>query len=393
MNANGVLASLELPDVPASFCGQLFGRIDDKDVAQALVRAYNDWHIDEWCGRLPGAVHPAVDPAALGPRADGRRGPPGRRRAATRSRSPRTRRSSACRATTPTTGTRSGRRATTTRHVVCLHIGSSSQLVITAPEAPIDVMITLTAHQHRAGDRRPPLVARVHAEFPGLQVALSEGGIGWIPYFLERVDYVYEHHHAWTGPDFGGRLPERGVPRALLDLLHRRRRRRRGAGSRSGLDHITWEMRLPALRLDVAARARALRKAIGGLPDDDDPRRSRHRNAMRRSPSTRSPTAPPSGARSERCGPRRPTSTSRSRAWAGARPTPTPVHSRRAWLRSPRRVPRRAGSDSVPDEHEILDVTEARRVLEVLVTGLDAVVGDPLVPLAQGDAQLAARQV
>jgi len=44
-------------------------------------------------------------------------------------------------------------------------------------------------------------------KFPELTVALSEGGIGWIPYFLERLDYVYQHHKAWTGIDFGDKLP------------------------------------------------------------------------------------------------------------------------------------------------------------------------------------------
>lgn len=28
-----------------------------------------------------------------------------------------------------------------------------------------------------------------------------------IPYFLERADYTYERHKAWTRPDLGGRLP------------------------------------------------------------------------------------------------------------------------------------------------------------------------------------------
>ena len=27
-------------------------------------------------------------------------------------------------------------------------------------------------------------------QFPTLRVALSEGGIGWLPYFLERVDHL-----------------------------------------------------------------------------------------------------------------------------------------------------------------------------------------------------------
>src|SRR3546814_9211620 len=29
-----------------------------------------------------------------------------------------------------------------------------------------------------------------------LKISLSEGGIGWIPYFLERADFVHEHHRS-----------------------------------------------------------------------------------------------------------------------------------------------------------------------------------------------------
>ena len=113
MDANGVLGSLCFPSFP-QFCGQLFARTEDKDVALAMVRAYNDWHIDEWCGTHPGRFIPCPLPGHLGPRGAGRRGAPHRRaRAPTPSPSRRTRRSSAGRASTPTTGTRSGRRAAT----------------------------------------------------------------------------------------------------------------------------------------------------------------------------------------------------------------------------------------------------------------------------------------
>ena len=43
--------------------------------------------------------------------------------------------------------------------------------------------------------------------YPDLKMALSEGGIGWIPYFLERADFTYEHHHEWTHTDFKGKKP------------------------------------------------------------------------------------------------------------------------------------------------------------------------------------------
>ena len=41
------------------------------------VRAYNDWHIDEWCGAYPGRFIPMALPDAVGPRAGRRRDPPG----------------------------------------------------------------------------------------------------------------------------------------------------------------------------------------------------------------------------------------------------------------------------------------------------------------------------
>jgi len=43
-------------------------------------------------------------------------------------------------------------------------------------------------------------------KFPDLKIALSEGGIGWIPYYLNRADRHYQNQ-VWTGQDFGGKLP------------------------------------------------------------------------------------------------------------------------------------------------------------------------------------------
>jgi len=150
MDANGVLGSLCFPSFP-QFCGQLFARTEDKDVALAMVRAYNDWHIEDWCGSHPGRFIPCSLPAIWDPqvladevRRTARMGahavtfsenpsklgwpsfhsdhwdPFWRARCAarpawarTRSPSPRTRPSWAGRASTPTTGTRSGGRAPT----------------------------------------------------------------------------------------------------------------------------------------------------------------------------------------------------------------------------------------------------------------------------------------
>ena len=66
MNANGVVASMNFPSYP-QFCGQYFARATDKDLALAVLRAYNDWHIDEWCGTYPGRMIPLALPPIWDP--------------------------------------------------------------------------------------------------------------------------------------------------------------------------------------------------------------------------------------------------------------------------------------------------------------------------------------
>src|SRR5215471_5017088 len=62
MNRNGVLASMCFPSMPG-FSGRRFQEADDKDLGLVMLKAYNDWHIDEWCGSHPGRFVPL----AIGP--------------------------------------------------------------------------------------------------------------------------------------------------------------------------------------------------------------------------------------------------------------------------------------------------------------------------------------
>jgi predicted TIM-barrel fold metal-dependent hydrolase len=205
MDANGVLGSLCFPSFP-QFCGQIFANTTDKDVALAMVRAYNDWHIEEWCGSHPGRFIPCSLPAPWDPEVvagEVRRTAKMGAHAVTFSENP-------SKLGLPSIYSDYWDpfwQACSDEHVVvCMHIGSSSQLVITSPDAPIDCLMTLTPVNivQAAADLVWSPVLR---KFPSLKFALSEGGIGWIPYFLERVDHNYKRHHAWTGQDFGDRLP------------------------------------------------------------------------------------------------------------------------------------------------------------------------------------------
>lgn len=57
MNVNGVLASMPFPQL-VKHDGFLFHQYKDKKQALTLLRAYNDWHVDEWCAGAPGRFIP-----------------------------------------------------------------------------------------------------------------------------------------------------------------------------------------------------------------------------------------------------------------------------------------------------------------------------------------------
>ena len=47
------------------FVGELFGRqvkAGQPELAITMLRAYNDWHIDDWCGKYPGRFVPLAIP-------------------------------------------------------------------------------------------------------------------------------------------------------------------------------------------------------------------------------------------------------------------------------------------------------------------------------------------
>jgi predicted TIM-barrel fold metal-dependent hydrolase len=277
MNANGVLGSLNFPTFP-HFCGQLFARQPDRDLSLAVVRAYNDWHIDEWCGAHPGrfipcGITPYWDPALMAEEVA---------RIA----------SKGCHAVTFSENPEKlGHPSLHSDHwdpfweacqengtVVCLHIGSSSSLLLTATDAPADVMISITPMNSFLA-LNDLMWTPIFKKFPGIKFAMSEGGIGWIPYALERMDYVYEHHHSWTGADFGGRRPSDVYRDHIvtcfiddasgLELRHR-----------VGVDSITWECDYPHSDSTWPQSPELLGKSLGGIPDDEVDKMT-HINAMR----------------------------------------------------------------------------------------------------------------
>ena len=80
---------------------------------------------------------------------------------------------------------------------LCLHFGSGGAPDVAA-DANFAVAIALFGMNSQS-TTVDLLYSPVFHKFPRLRVALSEGGIGWIPYVLERADYTWERHRWYTG--------------------------------------------------------------------------------------------------------------------------------------------------------------------------------------------------
>jgi hypothetical protein len=151
--------------------------------------------------------------------------------------------------------------------VLAIHIGSGTGMKLQDMAAPIEIMITSTPIS-LFGCASELVFSKFLRKYPGLKIAMSEGGIGWVPYFLERADYVYKHHHHWTHQDFGDRLPSDVFREHIITCFIDD-----AAGVRNrdlvGLDTITWEADYPHSDTTWPDAPEVLAKSMQGVPDGD----------------------------------------------------------------------------------------------------------------------------
>src|SRR6478735_2023966 len=202
MSAGGQLAGLNFPNW-TGFSGQVLSAGPDLDVNLVMIRAYNDWHVDEWCGAhpdrfIPCGIVPLFDPDAAAvevhrPAAKGVH-------AITFSENP---------AGLGMPSIHSGAwdplfaACSDTGTVLCCHVGSSSKSASTSPDAPPPVAMSLSSVMaiYTLGDL---LWSDLWHRFPDLRFALTEGDIGWIPYFLQRAEHSLARHNGWMQVEMPG---------------------------------------------------------------------------------------------------------------------------------------------------------------------------------------------
>jgi len=264
MDLEGVHAQLCFPSFPG-FAGSTFFGADDKELAGACVSAWNDFMLDEWCAAAPDRFIPMmllpfwdIDASIAEIERTAAKGA----KAVSFTESPHT----------------LGLPSFHTGHwdpilaaaqdadlPLCLHFGTGGA-PSTAPDAPFAVAIALfgTNSQFTTVDL---LLSHVFHTFPRLRVALSEGGIGWIPYILERTDYTWERHRWYTGINTDVRpsdlfrdhifgcfiADEAGV--AMRELI--------------GVPNIMFEGDYPHSDSNFPATRKKLEGVLAAVPDDD----------------------------------------------------------------------------------------------------------------------------
>jgi predicted TIM-barrel fold metal-dependent hydrolase len=190
MDADGVWGQLCFPNY-ARFAGhRFFLNVQDRALGLACLRTYNDYLLDEWCATDPArlygaAVLPLCDVGDAV--AELERVVEKGARAIAFSENP----------------TVLGLPSVHTDHweplwsvvndlevPVCMHIGSSSQLVTTSADAPPTVLVACNGLNSMLACI-DWLMSGILERHPKIKIIFSEGGAGWVPYILERADKAF----------------------------------------------------------------------------------------------------------------------------------------------------------------------------------------------------------
>lgn len=204
MDVNGIAASLNFGST-FDFAGGRLHKVADKALATRHMQAYNDWHVDEWCAAYPGRFIPC----GILPTYD---------MDATLAELKRLSDKGCYTVSINENPTVQGLPSIHNEYwkpfykaindldmTIALHIGGGNPAPHASMETPIEAWITTMPMSISQG-ASDWLQLEALQEYPDMRIALSEGGIGWVPYFMERADFSNSRHKAWTNSRFPGAM-------------------------------------------------------------------------------------------------------------------------------------------------------------------------------------------
>jgi predicted TIM-barrel fold metal-dependent hydrolase len=214
MNVSGVAASMCFGN-SIGFDGQTFHKAPDKKLALRHMQAWNDWHYEEWCMAYPGRFIPLM----IAPTWD---------MDATVAEIHRCAKKGFHALSMNENPTVQGlpsihndywnpffKALADTDMTVALHIGSGNPAPHASLETPIEAWISTMPLSVSMGLADWLQLEELHM-YPNLRIAISEGSIGWVPYFMERADFSNWRHKAWTRSRFQDIKPSDLVKRHFL---------------------------------------------------------------------------------------------------------------------------------------------------------------------------------
>ena len=154
-----------------------------------------------------------------------------------------------------------------TQTTINMHIGSSSRMPATSPDAPTGVAATLSFNNAMAS-MSDWLFSGKLVQFPELTLAYSEGQIGWIPYILERADTVWQEHRAWANTqDLVPEPPSTYYYRQIYGCFFRDRHGIEAIDI-VGPDNVTFETDYPHTDSTWPDTKKVAEELMAGVPQD-----------------------------------------------------------------------------------------------------------------------------
>jgi predicted TIM-barrel fold metal-dependent hydrolase len=268
MNIEGVHAQVCFPNF-GGFAGSVFAKSKDRELALVCVRAYNDFILDEWCGYAPDRQIPVL----MLPYWD---------LGASVAEFERTVPLGAKSFTFPELPDRLGLPSWQTDHwdpilalaneaniPLSLHFGSGGSPQVSPEGMSTNITIGISLFSLNSQSAMTELLlSPVFHKFTALRMALSEGGIGWMPYILERTQFVWERHRWYND------VNREVGPRELFDRGHLGGcfiSDQAGIAARYaiGVDKIMFESDYPHSDSNWPHSRKSLEDALADVPDDE----------------------------------------------------------------------------------------------------------------------------
>jgi len=206
MDTDGVAVQTNGPSFPR-LGGTLFLEGRDRDLALACVKAWNDFSIEEWCATAPERFVPLV----ILPIWDVGLAVEELRRTLEKGARIVSFIEDPVPLCLPSFYTDHWDPLFATAQEagipLSLHFGSSGRIPFDDGEAPNVHMQSLLGTNSMAC-LTDLVFSGVLTRFPGLKVVMSESGIGWVPYLIERLDQMWFEHRHYQPIDFDARPSE-----------------------------------------------------------------------------------------------------------------------------------------------------------------------------------------